>query len=251
MIEINKINKVFGENHVLKDVSACFDSGKINLVIGQSGSGKTVLLKTIVGLYPPTDGDILYDGRSYKKYSSRGIQDIRREMGMLFQGVALFDFLNIEENVKFPLDMFTVLSEKEKLMRVNECLEMVNLSGTNHFIPAELSGGMQKRVGIARAIVLNPRYLFCDEPTSGLDPMTASVIDHLIKDITKRYKTTTLINTHDLNSVTEIGEKVLFIHNGEKWWEGTKEDVFQNENKELNQFIFSSELAKEAKNKHV
>lgn len=249
MIEVNSINQRFGANHVLKDVNACFDSGKMNLIIGQSGSGKTVFLKTIVGLYTPTSGDILFDGRSYMSMSEQGMRMLRKEMGMLFQGSALFDFLTIEENVRFPLDMFTKKSEQEKIHRVDECLDMVNLSGTNKLLPSELSGGMQKRVGLARAIVLNPKYLFCDEPTSGLDPKTASVIDLLIKDITERYKTTTLINTHDLNSVAEIGEKVLFVYQGEKWWEGNKEEVFTNDNQEMNDFIFSSQLAKEARDK--
>ncbi len=247
MIEARNLYKSFGEKAVLKDVSVKFDEGKINLIIGQSGSGKTVLLKCLVGLHPITEGDIVIDNIIFNKQDIKAKREIRKTMGMLFQGSALFDSLTVEENVKFPLEMFTNMSESEMLDRVNFCLKRVNLVNSNKLFPAEISGGMQKRVGIARAIVLNPKYLFCDEPTSGLDPRTSIVIDNLIKEITEEYKMTTIINTHDMNSVIEIGEKIIFIFEGQNWFECTKDEVFHVENKEFNDFVFSSKLTKGVK----
>jgi len=244
MISINNISKSFAGNHVLKNVSVEFLESKINLIIGQSGSGKSVLLKSIVGLHTVDNGEIIIDDQVFNKLPLRKKRDIRKNMGMLFQGGALFDFLTVEENIRFPLDMYTNMSESEKNDRIEECIKRVRLVNSNKRYPSELSGGMQKRTALARAIVLNPSYLFCDEPTSGLDPMTAIVIDNLIREITEAYKMTTIINTHDMNSVIEMGEKVIFIHKGEKWWEGTKTDVFESDNNELNEFIFASRLAK-------
>ncbi len=245
MIEIKNIQKSFGDHHVLKGVSSVFDGGKCNLIIGKSGSGKTVTLKCMVGLYAPDEGDIEYDGRSITQMSFNDRKDIRREIGMLFQGTALFDSLSVEENVRFPLDMFTNMTEPEKVQRVNFCLNRVNLVNINKKYPGELSGGMKKRVGIARAIVLNPKYLFCDEPNSGLDPKTAIVIDHLIREITQEYQMTTVINTHDMNSVMGIGDKVVFLHEGLKYWEGTKEEIMQVTDGELFDFIFASDFLKD------
>ncbi|MBN2520800.1 MAG: ATP-binding cassette domain-containing protein, partial [Bacteroidales bacterium] len=220
MIEVKNISKTFGENYVLRNISTTFERGKTNLVIGQSGSGKTVLLKTIIGLYDADNGDIFYDDIHFSILSLKEKKNIRQQIGMLFQGGALFDSATVEQNVMYPLDMFTDQSREEKRERANHCLKRVNLENVNQLYPAELSGGMKKRVAIARAIVLNPKYLFCDEPNSGLDPKTAIVIDNLIKEITKEYNTTTIVNTHDMNSVIEIGEKVVFINDGKKWWEG-------------------------------
>jgi len=247
MIEVRNINKAFADNHVLKDVSAQFVDSKINLIIGQSGSGKTVLLKSLVGLFDVDAGEIIFDGMIFNKIHRREQKKIRKNIGMLFQGSALFDFLDVEKNVMFPLDMFTDLSHQEKKEQVNKCLARVNLGNVNHLLPSEISGGMQKRVGIARAIVMNPKYLFCDEPTSGLDPRTAVIIDELIYEITQEFGMTTIINTHDMNSVTNIGEKVFFIYEGMKWWEGDKTQIFKSDNAELNDFIFASSLATEAK----
>jgi phospholipid/cholesterol/gamma-HCH transport system ATP-binding protein len=249
MIKVNNISKSFSNNKVLQDISINFDEGKTNLIIGRSGSGKTVLVKCIIGLHEVDEGDILYHGRNLVEMDLKQRQSLRREMGKLFQGSALFDSLSVEENIKFPLDMFTSLTEKEKINRVNFCLERVSLENINHLYPAELSGGMQKRVAIARAIVQNPKYLFCDEPNSGLDPITAIVIDNLISDITHEYNMTTIINTHDMNSVMEIGEKVVFIHNGEKAWEGTSDDILNTSHEALNDFVFASNLAKKIKEK--
>ena len=247
MIKVNAINKKFGDKVVLKNISATFEQGKINLIIGQSGSGKTVMLKSLVGLHEVDSGEIIYDDRNFTKMSFKERKILRQEIGMVFQGGALFDSATIEENVMFPLDMFTKMTREEKLERVNVCLKRVNLNNVNKLYPSEISGGMQKRVAIARAIALNPKYLFCDEPNSGLDPKTAIVIDNLINEITLEYDMTTVINTHDMNSVMEIGDKVIFIFQGEKWWEGDKVDIFNTECKELNDFVFASNLFKKIK----
>lgn len=247
MIRAEHIIKSFDGRVVLDDISATFEQGKTNLIIGRSGSGKTVLLKSLVGLHPIDSGSIFYGDTCFSQLGFRELKAIRRDMGMIFQGGALLDSSNVEENVKLPLDLFTTQSEREKRERVNFCLERVNLHGANHLYPSELSGGMVKRVAIARAIVLNPKYLFCDEPNSGLDPMTSVVIDKLIQEITKEYNITTIINTHDMNSVMGIGEKIIYIHEGKKWWEGTSADILTSTNKELNEFVFASELAKAAK----
>ncbi len=249
MIKIEHICKKFSTVPVLEDVSVTFDEGKTNLIIGKSGSGKTVLVKSIIGLHKIDSGNIFFHHRDFVAMSVKQKQELRREMGMLFQGSALFDSLTVEENIKFPLDMFTKMTTKEKRERVNFCLHRVNLQDVNDLFPAELSGGMQKRVAIARAIVQNPRYLFCDEPNSGLDPKTAIVIDNLISDITHEFNMTTIINTHDMNSVIEIGEKVIFIHQGKKSWEGTKDDILTSDDENLNDFVFASNLAKRMKEK--
>lgn len=247
MIEARNISKSFGEHQVLKDVSISFERGQTNLIIGQSGSGKTVLMKCFIGLYKADQGQIIYDGRMFSEISELEQMDIRKEVGMLFQGGALFDSKTVQDNVMFPLSMFTKQSYEENLERVNFCLNRVNLENANKLYPSELSGGMIKRVAIARAISMNPKYLFCDEPNSGLDPRTAGVIDNLIKEITEEYQITTIVNTHDMNSVLEIGEKIAFIHEGKLWWTGSKEDVLHDDNKELNNFIFASELTRRLK----
>ena len=247
MIEVRHVSKSFAGVRVLDDISVTFEKGMTNLVIGKSGSGKTVLLKSIVGLHDIDEGEILYDSRPFNEMNFKQKKDIRKEIGMLFQGAALFDSATVEENVMYPLDMFTQQSYEEKLQRVNFCLERVNMKGTNKLYPSELSGGMRKRVGIARAISLNPRYLFCDEPNSGLDPQTTILIDNLIKEITHEFNTTTIINTHDMNSVMENGDKVVFIYEGIKCWEGSKEDILTTENKYLNDFVFANSLAKQIK----
>ena len=244
MIEVKKVNKSFKDNYVLKDVSANFEKGKLNLIIGRSGSGKTVLLKSIVGLHEVDTGEILFDNRDFTKMNLKERKEIRKEIGMLFQGGALFDSATVEENVMYPMDMFTNKSIEEKLERTNFCLNRVHLENANNLYPAELSGGMKKRVAIARAIALNPKYLFCDEPNSGLDPITAIVIDKLIAEITMEYNITTIVNTHDMNSVMEIGDHIIFIYQGQKWWEGNKVEVFKTNNEELNDFVFASEMAK-------
>jgi phospholipid/cholesterol/gamma-HCH transport system ATP-binding protein len=247
MIEAKEINKFFGDHHVLKDISCEFEKGKTNLIIGQSGSGKTVLMKCLVGLYEVDTGIITYDNRNFSTMNFEQRKNLRQEIGMLFQGGALFDYMTVEQNVMFPLDMFTKQTKKEKLDRVNFVLERVNLENVNKLMPSELSGGMRKRVAIARAISMNPQYLFCDEPNSGLDPQTSGVIDQLIKEITVEYKITTIVNTHDMNSVLSIGDNVAFIYNGELWWKGNKETILHTSNKELNEFVFGTELTSRLK----
>ncbi|GHT13113.1 ABC transporter ATP-binding protein [Bacteroidia bacterium] len=247
MIEVKHICKSFEEKDVLRDISTVFDKGKTNLIIGRSGSGKTVLMKTLIGLIRPSSGEILYDERKLTAMRKPELKMLRREMGMLFQGSALFDSMTVLENVMFPLDMFTHESWKEREKRAKFCLERVNLTDANDMYPGEISGGMMKRVAIARSIALNPKYLFCDEPNSGLDPKTALLIDDLIHDITKEYNMTTVINTHDMNSVMNIGEKIIFIFEGEKAWEGTKDEIMTSTNEKLNDFVFASDLFKKVK----
>jgi len=243
MIEVKNIYKSFNDFQVLKDINVVFEKGKTNLIIGQSGSGKTVLLKSIVGLHEVDNGDIIYDGTVFNHLDFKEKKEMRKQIGMLFQGSALFDSATVEENVMFPLNMFTHMSHEEKRERANECLKRVNIVNANKLFPSEISGGMQKRVAIARAIALNPKYLFCDEPNSGLDPQTAILIDNLIKEITIEYNMTTIVNTHDMNSVMENGDKVVFIYKGEKWWEGSRDDIFDSDNQQLNDFIFASKLS--------
>ena len=248
MIKAVNVVKSFDDGRtVLKNISAEFGTGQTNLIIGRSGSGKTVLLKSLVGLHDVDEGAIYYDDVCFSTLNFKGRKAIRRDVGMIFQGGALLDASTVAENVKLPLDLFTEQSEEEKLERVNTCLKRVNLENAHHLYPSELSGGMVKRAAIARAIVMNPRYLFCDEPNSGLDPQTSIVIDNLISDITKEYNITTIINTHDMNSVMEIGEKIVFIYEGNKWWEGSNEDILHTDNRELNDFVFASAMAKRAK----
>jgi phospholipid/cholesterol/gamma-HCH transport system ATP-binding protein len=240
MIELINIRKEFHENVVLDGISAVFEKGKTNLVIGGSGSGKTVLIKCMVGLLKADSGRISFDGRFFSEMDTKEKKEVRQEIGMVFQGGALFDSLNVEQNVIFPLTMFSDMNQSERRDRANFCLKRVNLENVNHLSPAELSGGMKKRVAIARAIAMNPQYLFCDEPNSGLDPMTSIVIDELIMELTQEFEITTVINTHDMNSVIEIGQKVLFLHKGKKWWEGSKETILETDNPELMEFIFST-----------
>ncbi len=247
MIRVINATKSYNGTRVLDNVSSDFEEGKTNLVIGRSGSGKTVLLKSIVGLLEIDSGEIWYDDTRFDTLDFKGKKQIRQNIGMLFQGSALFDSLTVEENVMFKLNMFTNMSQSEKRKRVDFCLKRVNIRDANNMLPSELSGGMRKRVAIARAIVLNPRYLFCDEPNSGLDPKTAILIDNLIKDITDEFKMTTIVNTHDMNSVMEIGEKVIFIARGVKYWEGTNSEILKSDCKPLNDFIFASKLAKQLK----
>jgi phospholipid/cholesterol/gamma-HCH transport system ATP-binding protein len=244
MIEVKSISKGFNEKQVLQDISCVFEKGKVNLIIGQSGSGKTVLMKCTVGLFEVDKGAVYFDGRNFSEMDFRQRKPIRQEIGMVFQGGALFDSLSVQENVMFPLNMFTSMTLEEKLDRVNFCLKRVNLVNVNHLFPSEISGGMKKRVAIARAISMNPRYLFCDEPNSGLDPKTSIVIDNLIKEITEEFDTTTVINTHDMNSLTEMGEKIVFIYQGRKWWEGSYEELMHAANKELDEFVFASKIMK-------
>lgn len=247
MIRVENLMKSFNGSPVLKGISVTFEKGKTNLIIGRSGSGKTVLMKCLVGLHEVDQGSVFYNNRDFVKMDFLERKQIRREIGMLFQGSALFDSLTVEENVMFPLNMFTNMSFEEKLTRANICLCRVNLPDSNKLYPGELSGGMKKRVAIARAIVENPQYLFCDEPNSGLDPKTALVIDDLISEITHEFGITTVINTHDMNSVMEIGEKVVFIHEGHKGWEGTREDILDSDDENLNDFVFASNFAKKIK----
>ena len=247
MIEIKNLCKSFGEKEVLKDISACFENGKTNLIIGQSGSGKTVLMKNLVGLLEPTSGQVLYDGRNFVTMSKREKVNMRREMGMIFQSAALFDSMTVLENVMFPLDMFSSMTLRDRMNRARSCLDRVNLVEAEQKFPGEISGGMQKRVAIARAIVLNPQYLFCDEPNSGLDPKTSLVIDELLHGITKEFNITTIINTHDMNSVMGIGEHILFIYEGRKEWQGSKDDIMGATNKQLNDLVFASDLFRKVK----
>lgn len=247
MIEVKNLVKSFDGRDVLKGISMTFEEGKTNLIIGRSGSGKTVLLKNLIGLMRPTKGEILYDNRDLTKLSSDQMKALRQEMGMIFQGSALFDAMTVFENVFFPLDMFSSLSKNEKIKRAHSCLERVNLSDAGHLYPSEISGGMMKRAAIARAISLNPKYLFCDEPNSGLDPQTSLVIDELISDITKEYNITTIINTHDMNSVMNIGNKIFFIKEGNLEWEGTNKEILTTKNEALNDFVFASDLFKKVK----
>jgi phospholipid/cholesterol/gamma-HCH transport system ATP-binding protein len=247
MIRVKHLNKSFGSQQVLRDISAEFHRGKTNLIIGKSGSGKTVLVKCMVGLVKADSGSIFYDDADFNALNFKQRKALRTQIGMLFQGGALFDSLTVEQNVMFPLDMFTSMSSKEKRQRVDFCLDHVHLEGENGKYPAEISGGMKKRVGIARAIVLNPKYLFCDEPNSGLDPLTAIVIDKLIEEITKEFNMVTIINTHDMNSVMEIGENIIFLHEGCVQWTGTNKDMFNSNDPELNEFIFASSFLKKAR----
>ena len=247
MIEVQHIYKSFGNKEVLKYISTTFEDGKTNLIIGQSGAGKTVLMRTLVGLLEPTKGEVLYDGRNFVSMSKKDKILMRREMGMIFQGAALFDSLSVIENVRFPLDMFSNMTFRERQQRAQECLDRVNLTGAENKYPGEISGGMQKRVAIARAVVMNPKYLFCDEPNSGLDPKTSLVIDDLLSSITKEYHITTIINTHDMNSVMGIGENIIFICDGKKEWQGNKETVISSHNQKLNDLVFASDLFKKVK----
>ncbi len=245
MIRVLELNKSFNNKPILSDISVSFEAGKTNLIIGRSGSGKTVLLKSIVGLHDIDSGEIWYDDVLFNKLDFNGKKEIRKEIGMLFQGSALFDSLTVEQNVRFPLDMFTEKSDEEKTDRVNFCLERVNIINSNKLLPSELSGGMKKRVAIARAISLNPKFLFCDEPNSGLDPITAILIDELIKELTEEYSMTTIVNTHDMNSVMKIGEKIIFLSDGIKCWEGSSKEILNSDCGTLNDFVFANALAKQ------
>ena len=247
MIEVKNLTKSFGDKTVLRGINARFETGKTNLIIGQSGSGKTVLMKNLVGLLHPTSGEVLYDGRDFVGMTKREQVMMRREMGMIFQGAALFDSMFVRDNMQFPLDMFSSLNYADRVRRAEECLDRVNLVEAANKYPDEISGGMQKRVAIARAIVLNPKYLFCDEPNSGLDPQTSLVIDHLLSDITHEYGITTIINTHDMNSVMGIGENIIFIYKGTKEWQGVSADIMGPTNERLTDFIFASDLLKKMK----
>lgn len=248
MIEIKNIHKSFGINHVLKNISFKFEKGKTNLIIGESGSGKTTLLRILIGLHKIDQGEVLYDGRDFNQLNSKDKRKLRQEIGVLFQRGALYDFMNVEENIMFPLTMFTNQSYEEKIERVNNCLARVNLQNNNKLKISELSGGMMKRVSIARAIVMKPKYLLCDEPNSGLDPRTAIIIDNLIKEISVEDDITTIVNTHDMNSVMEIGDSIAYINNGQISWTGNKEELLKSNNEQLNNFVFASELFKRLKN---
>lgn len=247
MIEVRNLTKSFGDKVVLDNINVTFETGKTNLIIGQSGSGKTVLMKNLVGLLRPTSGEVLYDDRDFTRMSKKEKVLMRREMGMIFQSAALFDSLNVLENVMFPLDMFSTMNYRERVKRAQECLDRVNLIEAQQKYPGEISGGMQKRVAIARAIVMNPKYLFCDEPNSGLDPKTSLVIDELLSGITKDYNMTTIINTHDMNSVMGIGENICFIYQGHKEWQGNKDEVMTSTNEKLNDLVFASDLFRKVK----
>ena len=251
MIEVENIHKSFGDNKVLKGIFTSFEKGKTSLIIGQSGSGKTVFLKCLLGLFNLDAGNILYDQDNYANLTLKKKRKLREKMGMVFQGSALFDSMDVADNVRFPLDMFTKQTDEEKKERVHSVLKRVNIVNAESKFPSEISGGMQKRVAIARAIVMNPKYLFCDEPNSGLDPKTAILIDNLIQEITDEYQMTTVINTHDMNSVMEIGEKIVFLKEGLKAWEGTKEDVFKTDNEAVTDFVYSSELFKKVRKMYV
>jgi phospholipid/cholesterol/gamma-HCH transport system ATP-binding protein len=247
MIEVKNLKKGFGGKTVINGIDAVFETGKCNLIIGSSGSGKTVLMKCLVGLFEPDSGEILYNGQNFTAMNEEERKVLRRQIGMLFQGAALFDSMTVEQNIMFPLDMFTSDSFSDKLKRVNEVLDRVNMRDVNTKFPAEISGGMKKRVGIARAIVLNPKYLFCDEPNSGLDPLTSILIDKLIKEITIEYHITTVVNTHDMNSVMETGDHIIYMYDGLKEWEGSNKEIIFSKNKKLNDFIFASEFLQDAK----
>lgn len=247
MITVKHLYKSFGEKEVLRDINTVFEDGKTNLIIGQSGAGKTVLMQNLVGLLEPTSGEVLYDNRNFVNMSKKDKILMRREMGMIFQGSALFDSLTVLENVQFPLDMFSNMTLHDRQRKAMECIERVNLNGAEHKYPGEISGGMQKRVAIARAVVMNPKYLFCDEPNSGLDPKTSLIIDELLSGITKDFNITTIINTHDMNSVMGIGENILFIADGRKEWQGNKDTVISSHNKKLNDLVFASDLFKKVK----
>lgn len=247
MIEVKNVNKAFGANTVLDNISTSFEKGKVNMIIGASGQGKSVLAKCIVGLHEVDSGQILYDGRDFCQMNRLERKAIRQEIGMLFQGSALFDSLTVEENIMFPLSMFTKMSKTEMQDRANFCLDRVNLVGRNKLFPSECSGGMQKRIAIARAIAMNPKYLFCDEPNSGLDPKTSIVIDNLIREITYEYNITTIVISHDMNSVIEIGDNIVFIYEGKNWWQGDKNSIITTDNKEINDFVYASEFMKEIK----
>ena len=247
MIEVKNLYKSFGDKVVLKDINTSFEKGKTNLIIGQSGSGKTVLMKNCIGLLEPDEGEIRFDDRPFSRLKEKDKKYIRQEMGVLFQGGALFDSFTVEQNVMFPLNVFSEMSQEEKVDRVNFCLKRVNLDNVNKLMPAELSGGMMKRVAIARAISNNPQYLFCDEPNSGLDPKTAEVIDALIREITEEYQMTTVINTHDMNSVLQIGQRINFLHQGQLWWQGDRHTILDTDNPELRDFVFSTELTRRIK----
>jgi phospholipid/cholesterol/gamma-HCH transport system ATP-binding protein len=249
LIEIKNINKTFSNNHVLKDISFTFETGKTNLIIGQSGSGKSVLTKCVVGLHSVDSGEILFDGRNFLELTRKERREIRKEIGMLFQASALFDSLTVEENVMFPLNIFTQMTKEEMLDRANFCLKRVNLENKNNLYPAEISGGMQKRVAIARAIAMNPKYLFCDEPNSGLDPKTAIVIDNLIAELTQEYNITTIVITHDMNSVFEIGQNIMFIYEGQNWWNGNNHEIIKTNNKEVSDFVYASKFMQELRSK--
>jgi phospholipid/cholesterol/gamma-HCH transport system ATP-binding protein len=251
MIEVKDIHKSFGDSHILKGITTAFQKGKTNLIIGQSGSGKTVFLKCLLGLFTPEEGTISYDGKVYSKLSNKEKRDLRQEMGMVFQGSALFDSMTVEGNVKFPLEMFTKQAKSEMQDRVDFVLKRVNLVDAHNKFPSEISGGMQKRVAIARAIVMNPKYLFCDEPNSGLDPKTAIMIDTLIEEITEEYDITTVINTHDMNSVMEIGKKIIFLKDGLKAWEGTNKEIFKTDNEAVTNFVYSSDLFKKVRQMYI
>lgn len=251
MIDVENLNKSFGDTQVLKGITTSFEKGKTNLIIGQSGSGKTVFMKCLLGLIEPDEGTISYDGRMFAKLSVREKRDLRQDMGMVFQGSALFDSMTVEENVMFPMDMFTNQSRSEMEDRANIVLKRVNLIDAHKKYPAEISGGMQKRVAIARAVVMNPKYLFCDEPNSGLDPNTAILIDNLIQEITKEFDIITVINSHDMNSVMEIGEKIIFLKNGIKEWEGTNKEIFKTDNEAITDFVYSSELFKKVRQMYI
>jgi len=251
MIVVENLHKSFGDAHVLKGITTTFDKGKTNLIIGQSGSGKTVLIKCLLGLLTPEEGTITYEGKVYSELSGDEKRDLRQDMGMVFQGSALFDSMTVAGNVMFPLDMFTKQSKSEMQDRVDFVLKRVNLVDAHSKYPAEISGGMQKRVAIARAIVMNPKFLFCDEPNSGLDPKTAILIDNLIQEITQEYEITTVINTHDMNSVMEIGEKIIFLKDGIKEWEGTNKEIFKTDNAAVTNFVYSSELFKKVRQMYI
>ncbi len=251
MIEIKHLKKSFGEKNILNDVNLVMQTGKCNLIIGSSGSGKTVLLKCTVGLFMPDEGEVIYDCQSMTNLPIQDRKILRQQIGMLFQGSALFDSMTVEQNIKFPLDMFTKLKHRDKIKKVNEVLARVNMEGSNNKFPSEISGGMKKRVGIARSIVLNPKYLFCDEPNSGLDPQTSLVIDRLIQDITVEFNITTVVVTHDMNSVMEIGDNIFYMYQGHKQWEGSNKDIIHSKDEKLNEFIFASDFLQDAKQMRV